>query len=55
MATGFEGGLKNPQIPNPQEISRVTLPKLLEFRDSHVVGPRVVVGGTGVDHAELVS
>ena len=55
LETALPCALGNPAIPEPSQIQNVSLKRLTEFRNRNVCGPRLVVGGTGVEHEELVA
>lgn len=50
---GITGPLSHPSVPEPEVVQKITLSGLLRFRDRHLRGGNVVVGGVGVDAEEL--
>ncbi len=52
--TGITGPLGHPSVPSPDVVKQITLSGLLQFRDRHLRGGNVVVGGVGVELEELL-
>jgi hypothetical protein len=51
---GISGPLSRPSVPDPEVVKRISLDGLLQFRDRHLRGGNVVVGGVGVESEDLV-
>lgn len=53
-SAGISGPLSHPSVPEPEIVRRISLEGLLEFRDRHLRGGSVVVGGVGVEPSHLL-